>query len=407
MFVIAANRRLRYANPAWERATDHAFPPLRGMKLPLRNSPSTLSGTLAPPIEVWQGSAATVRRAAPGAEHGPPWWDLHFVPLLAEEAGKVLGVLATLQVTAAAEPPSQLVPAVLAAVQAQHAARYSVELLTGPSRSTQRLVSQVRAAATTRSPIWIHGEAGSGKATIARVIHQTAKPSGTFALLDCIGLQPYLIEGTLFGKGGLAGGRMVSTIALKNVEHLPQQLQRKIVNWIDTSHAPRLICLSSTQASEFVKTGQLLETFETNLSACEIRVPPLRERPEDIARIADSHDIHLSEEILAPFRVYSWPGNIRELLRVLHGMQRLADGKTLHKDYLPRYIRERYLIHSDPRPQAETPGLDAVLEQVERRMIQRALATAKGNQTEAAALLKIFRTRLGRRIEALGISPNT
>ena len=107
--------------------------------------------------------------------------------------------------------------------------------------------------------------------------------------------------------------------------------------------------------------------------------------------------------MLRVLRAYSWPGNFHELASVWHDALRRAADAPVQPSHLPRFIRECFLIESSAATPKPPPGLDAILEAVERRMILRALDQTKGHQTDAAAKLGIFRTRLARRIEALGI----
>lgn len=402
VFVVGGDRRLRYANPAWEALTATRFAPLRGMRISSRKSAADLSNTLAPPPEAWAGHLARVRRAAPGRSDGPPWWDLTFIPLLGDGDGRVLAVVGLLEVVGPVPTvPRVKVPEALAAVRAAHADFYSFDRLAGPSSVTERLVSQVRAAAVGEMPVWITGEPGTGKETIARVIHHNGpRRERAFVGLVCGGLQPYLIDGLLFGKGGAAGGRVVGTLYLKNPHDLPAATQDRILHWCDSAAGPRLVCGSASPAAELVAAGKLARPFHTRFSAFEIAVPPLRNRLEDLPRLFDRLKCPTpSAEVLAMLRAYSWPGNLRELAEVVPK----ADGGPLLKDHLPRVIRERHLIAALPPPPPPLPKLDDILSAVEKRLILVALAEAGGNQSVAAERLGVFRQRLARRMAALGI----
>jgi len=411
LFVVATNRRLRYANPAWELATGITFANVRGAKLPTQKTTDSLAGTIAPPPEAWEGHIVTVRRPAPTATHGPPWWNITFLPLTAVESKTPLAILGVLSIVPGPTSERASLPAALAAEQANTAGRYTLDALDGPSTGSRRLVSQVRAAAASNAPIWIQGEAGTGRETVARVIHHTGRHrEQAFVALDCRGLQPYLIEGILFGKGGLATSRRVGTLFLKLPEALTRDLQQRIVRWSDAKAGPRLISASHSTAATAVAAGSLLADFDERLSAIALQLPPLRDRLDDLPRLVPSIVKNLHPGVGEPdasiypvLHAHTWPGNIRELTTVLAQAIEAAAGAPIHAEHLPRYVRERHLIASDPRPPVKAVHLDAVLEAVERRLIQLALAKANGNQTEAAASLGIFRTRLGRRIEALGL----
>lgn len=399
VFVVGGDRKLRYANPAWEQLTGKTLSVVRGSKFSaVRKSASPL----APPPEVWAGQFARVRRAAPGRTDGPPWWDLTFVPLLGDGDHRVLAVVGTLTVVGVAPSlPRVKVPEQLAALRATHADFYTFDRLGGPSPTSERLVSQVRAAAIGEMPVWLTGEAGTGKETVARTIHHNGpRRERAFVGLVCGGLQPYLIDGLLFGKGGAAGGRVVGTLYLKNPHELPPAAQAKVLAWCDGAAGPRLICGATTPAAELVAGGKLARPFHTRFAAFEITVPPLRTRLDDLPRLVDLlGGPRPSADVLTMLKAYTWPGNLRELADVLAK----ADGGPLTKDRLPRVIRERHLIASLPPAPPPPPKLDDVLAEVERRLIVIALAEADGNQTLAADRLGVPRGRLVRRMAALGL----
>ena len=237
VFVVSGNRRLRYANPAWEKLTGESFAKLRGMRVSARKSAMALGNALAPPPEVWAGREAHVRHAAPDATLGPPWWDLTFLPLMGDGDGRVLGVVGLLSVVGAVKPlPRVRMPAEVAAERAAHAGRFTFDLLAGASAVSQRMTSQARAAAIGEVPVWVIGEPGSGKETLARVIHHNSpRRERAFVALTCGGVQPYLIEGMLFGKGGLANGPHAGTLYLKHPAELVRPLQDRILAWCESA----------------------------------------------------------------------------------------------------------------------------------------------------------------------------
>jgi transcriptional regulator with PAS, ATPase and Fis domain len=156
-----------------------------------------------------------------------------------------------------------------------------------------------------------------------------------------------------------------------------------------------------------VRGGRLVEEWFCWLSTLTIAVPPLRERLADLPGLvqrllqragSDRSITGLSEEAWEVLRGYSWPGNLRELYAVLADSCARCRGMVLQAADLPWYLRP-----AAPVVERKLP-LDQLLEQVERRLIQIALATAKGNKSRAAEILGIWRPRLLRRIEALKLS---
>ena len=370
---------------------------------------------LAPPADVWAGRSVAVRRPVPPAEAGPPWWDVTFVPLLANE--KVLGVLGFLAVVG--DPPARgtarQTPAELGELRKHHAAGFGFDLLTGPSPASERFVAQARLAAKTEAHLWLLGEPGAGKETVARIVHHNGpNRERAFLGIDCAGLQPYLIESLLVGKGGLALSGAVGTLYLKDPAALPRDLQDRIASLFAHPRPgmPRLVSGSQRPALDDVQAGRLIPAFHTVLSILELRLTPLRERPEDLAKIVDKlldraspPKPRLADDVLPALKAYDWPGNYRELADGLGQALRKAESGPLQREHLPRIVREKQMLAANPpAPPSKVWTLDGVLESVERRLIELALRKANDSQTDAAAALGIFRTRLGRRIDALGIT---
>ena len=407
VFVLSG-RRLRYANPAWEFATGASFAPLRGTKFSAtRRSASPLWATLAPPREVWRGESARVRRTAPGAESGPPWWDLAYFPLRGS-GERILAVIGVLEIAGEATPrDAAKLPAIFETLRHRRAADFTFEVLDGTSPVLLRLQTQLRWAAEHRAPAWLIGEAGTGKETLARALHGAGRGrDARFVALECAGIQPYLLEALLFGKGGLATARSTGTLYLKNPANLPRDLQSRVADWCGDATGPHLVCGSPTPTADRVAAGALIPRFMTQFATLEVRIPPLRERlgelPRFLGRIAPVFHAP-SENVLQVLRAYSWPGNFHELAAVWHDALLRAGGGAVEPIHLPRYLRERFLIESSAATPRKPPGLDAVLESVERRMILQALVQSEGHLAEAAAKLGIVRARLARRLESLGI----
>ena len=268
---------------------------------------------------------------------------------------------------------------------------------------------------STPGDLIVTGEPGSGKETTARVIHHAGtQRERAFVGIECAGLQPYLVESLLSGHGGLLGSDRVGTVYLKDPAALPRDLQQQLAEvFADPKPStPRLICGSARPAAEDARDRGLIPDFHASLAVLELRVPPLRERPDDIARIV----IRLLEPVTHPkaaiagidpsfFEVlaaYPWPGNLRELRGVLTQAVVAAGTGRVTREHLPWDLRSRAGLEG-PAPAEASIKLDPILEAVEKRLIRLALRKANNHQTEAAELLGIFRARLWRRLEALGI----
>ena len=419
-FVLSGNGRLRYANAAWERLTGRSLAKFRGTRVSsTRESASPLWRTLGPPAEVWAGQTITVRRPPPDTEFGPPWWDVSFLPV--PGTGRPVAIVGT--ITVVGERPARgeyREPAAIAALRQQNAATYSFDLLNGRSAAAEKLLQQARHVAGLTVPVWLIGGPGAGKTTFARIVHHNGPfREKAFVKLDAARLEPYLADGLLFGKGGLLAGKAVGTVYLAQPAAWPRDLQDKVACYFHENRpaGPRLICGSESPASHEHTKGRLITRFHTGLSVLEIRIPPLHERPADLAHYVErllprfvgpsnnrSVDV---EELVTPLAAYPWPGNVRELADVIATAVATAADGPIEPTHLPRRVREHHLIVRDPRPPAGHEwSLDELLETTERRLIGRAVRDARGSLSAAAERLGIPRTRLGRRLEALGLSPD-
>ncbi len=409
LFVVGPNRRLRYANPAWEMLTGKTLAALRGMRITATRSGSPLGQALAVPPETWGGKPVTVRRAVPPRGDGPPWWDVSFQPVMGD--GRPLAVVGC--VTPAGEPSVRggfKLPAAVGALRAEVAGAFGFDLLAGPSPVAERLMTQARHAASTAAPLWLVGEPGSGKRTVARVVHHHGPTKDrAFVAVDCAGLPGYLLEVQLFGRGGLAYGGHLGTVYLSDPAALPRELQDRLLTLftVPRPKAPRLVCGSTRPAAELVAADTLLPKFHTTLAVLEVRIPPLRDRLADLPRLIDRLLPRFGLSALATgtldvLRAHPWPGNLRELADVLQTAAVKAGDTPLSPDHLPRRLREQLLAVGPPRD--KPPSLDTVLEAVERRLIQHALTQANGAQAAAATRLGVPRARLWRRAVALGLA---
>ena len=402
VFVLGANRRLRYANPAWESLTGKSFAALRGTRISAtRESASPLWKVLAPPLEVWNGSVLQVRRARPEAEFGPPWWDISFVPLAQPHGNAVIGFLT--QVGETPEKQAFREPEALATARAEHAKQFTLELFAGNTPAMQRLRDLLRTAAIVDAPVWIYGGTGTGKGTAARVIHHLGphreKP---FVALDCKALQPYLIEQLAFGRGGFATSRAVGTLLLKSPECLSKDLQAKFAVWCEATHAPRFVCSSAKQPWLLVQEGFAIEAFSAKLSTLEIGIPPLMDRFDELPCIVNRMGVVECEESVWPaLLAHSWPGNFRELRAAVLEASRNASGGTIRAEHLPTFVRERKLASDSPTFTMK-PLVDA-MEKFERETIESALGHSGWNLKLAAERLGISKAVLAKRMKALEI----
>jgi DNA-binding NtrC family response regulator len=416
--VLGKSKRIRYANPAWEKLTGVKLADALGMVCSARRSSTPLQAALAPTPEALAGRADRARRPAPPNRTGPPWWDVTFAPLMGEAPGPrqapptgsenqqaPFGIVGFVAVVGEPVPAAaRKIPASVAALRNEHAKHFGADLLAGESLVSARLVAQARLAAEVPAPVWVSGEPGTGKETVARVIHSLSPSRDrAFIAIDCAGLQPYLIESLLFGHGGLSGSDRVGTVYLKEPAELPRDLQQRLADHFVEQTGARLICGAVRSAQEGVAVGALVPAYQTALSVFEVRTPPLRDRLDDLPHLAARivPDRSIDAAALPVLRAHTWPGNLRELVEVLTTAAAVTPSGPILREHLPLDLRLR---SETPRtPPTKALKLDAILEAVEKRLIQLALRKTGNRAPDAADLLGILRTRLARRFEPLGI----
>lgn len=338
------------------------------------------------------------------------WWDIDYFPL--RDAKGRLRILGKITVAEIQESTDTLpLPATLAELRERFDQRFRLDLLQSAVPALRRVANQVRLAAQTRTPVLLSGEPGTGKEWLARTVHaHGTSRERHFAAVDGAALPGPVVDGVLFGAGGVVGNRSVGTVYLKNIEKLPRELQDRINDWLTGGAAgPRFLAAVAT-------TGEtLLESLNCTLGTLVIALPSLRERLGDVPQLSrwflgqvptsEGHGtLRLSAAAESVFQAYSWPGNLRELREVLESVRSRVHGDRIDVADLPLNLRlavgvEGRLPATDGRP----VPLDVVLEQVERRLIGLALEKSRGNKSRAAEYLSIWRARLLRRMEALGL----
>ncbi|MCI0457738.1 MAG: sigma 54-interacting transcriptional regulator [Gemmataceae bacterium] len=425
LFLLSRQRRILFVNHTWEKLTGLSAAQARG--LVCRPGPGAEPGSredevaraLSPPREVQQGKPGRARRGLVGAGGARQWWDVEFFPLRVPDG--LLGVLGKITcVTAVGEGELPPLPEKLFALREALAQRYRLDLLASSLPAMHRVADQVRLASQTRVPVLVVGEPGTGKCFLARIIHhQGLTREGTFAALDCARLPGAALTATLFGEGSRIWQARQGTCYLQEPGCLPRDLQTRLCDWLGDDRdapGPRVIAGCSVDPGQEVQAGRLLEDLHCALGTLVIALPPLRQRLEDLPGLVerllervpaegDRRSVGLTPAAWDLVRSYAWPGNLRELYTVLQGAWARAQGVQIDATDLPANVRLAVQLERTPAREPERPlALDQVLEQVERRLILLALRHAKGNKSRAAEWLSVWRPRLLRRMEALGIT---
>jgi DNA-binding NtrC family response regulator len=304
--------------------------------------------------------------------------------------------------------------------------RFRLDRLGDGTPTQDLLAEQVRLASQCRANVLLLGEPGTGKQWLARTIHyQSTARDLAFAVVDCRRLPPAALQAVLLGEGGLLNRADVGAVYFREPALLPRDVQVRLCEVLaDPSPTlPRLMAGTSIDLAEEVRANRMVEEWRCALGVLAIEVPPLRKRLTELPWFVEqflerigwlpAQETTAGDESRLPtltppawdcLRSYPWPGNLRELFRVLASAHHHGAADRIDLPDLPGYVRTAVRLDQTPGPDAEPSlPLPQLLEQVERRLIQIALQRTRGNKSRAAELLSLPRPRLLRRMAALGI----
>ncbi len=308
--------------------------------------------------------------------------------------------------------------------------------IVGQSASLRRVLGELDRVAPTTSTVLLLGETGTGKELFARAVHdKSPRRAGPMIKVNCGGITPSLLESELFGheRGAFTGavqrrlGRFElahgGTLFLDEVTELPLEAQTKLLRVLQEREVERvggstpipidvrIVAATNRDIAAEVRANRFRSDLFFRLNVFPIRIPPLRERREDIsalvtaflARVAahlGGAPKELEDDAVAYLEAYDWPGNVRELENVLERAAVLARGPRIALADLPE------LSAAPPSADAARTDEASLKERVhayERSVVADALRRADGNQSEAARLLRTSRATLQYRMKTLGL----
>jgi len=303
--------------------------------------------------------------------------------------------------------------------------------IVGNSQVIRATLEMARQAANSSATILLLGESGTGKEVLARYIHENSpRDAAQFVATNCAALPESILESELFGheKGAFTGatraraGRFqeadAGTLFLDEIGEVPLQVQVKLLRALQEGEVEpvggstvkvdfRLVCATNRNLNEAVKSGAFREDLFYRINVVPIRVPPLRDRLEDVPLLAD-HFLRLyttrhgkevegfTDAAVDLLSHYGWPGNVRELENAVERAVVLARRPRIDVEDLPVELRDPQAGHG----RQLTFSVGTPLEEVERRMIMETLKFTRGDKRLAADLLGIATRTIYRKLEA-------
>jgi len=329
--------------------------------------------------------------------------------------------------------------------------------LIGSAAAIQQLRRQITKLARSQAPVHIHGESGSGKEVVARLIHNHgSRASGAFVAVNCGAIPPELMESELFGhtKGSFTGANQDKiglfqaaaggTLFLDEVADLPLAMQVKLLRAIqekairpvganqEQATDVRLLSATHKDLANEVQAGRFRNDLYYRINVIDLYVPSLRERIEDVPELAEvllariardegNEKPRLEKSAIEALCNYSFPGNVRELENMLERALALSDGANITADDLqfsgtaapagrPAPDRDKPVASATTSGSSQDLDLEAAygdlegyLESIEKQIISKALEESRWNRTATAKLLGISFRSLRYRLKKLGL----
>ncbi|MBM4320517.1 MAG: sigma-54-dependent Fis family transcriptional regulator [Deltaproteobacteria bacterium] len=321
--------------------------------------------------------------------------------------------------------------------------RYGVGNLIGSSPAIRKVYDLIDRVARTRSNVLIVGESGTGKELVAKAIHyNSGRADQPLVTLNCGAIPENLIESELFGHvrgsftGAVANRRGFfdeadnSTLFLDEIGELSPTLQVKLLRVLQERKIKpvggtreknvdvRLICATNRELEEEVRLGRFREDLYYRINVIQIRLPPLRERKEDIPALTVHFVDHfcrengrqvmeISSRALAALCSYGFPGNVRELENIVERAVALSTGGSLDLELLPAAVTSACSPAGLPLQALEIPeegiDLERIVGELERDLLVKALRKTRGVRKDAAELLGITFRSIRYRLDKFGL----
>jgi len=305
----------------------------------------------------------------------------------------------------------------------QQEQRFGFDQIIGQSAAMAEMVALARKVAISEaSSVLLQGESGTGKDLIAKAIHYgSARAEQPFVAINCAAIPATLIESELFGheRGAFTGAvsrrdgcfelANGGTLFLDEIAEMPVMLQAKLLRVLEDRKVRRLggskeipvdvrvLAATNKDPLEAVRKGEFREDLLYRLNVIHVKLPPLRERRDDIPLLAQHMVKELSErhqrparlishEVLEIFARHPWPGNVRELRNVMEHAIIICDGQRIEKQHLSSQLFDGRSLRAE---ETITLPVGIALDEAERQLILKTLIKTNNNKTRAAELLQI------------------
>jgi DNA-binding NtrC family response regulator len=315
--------------------------------------------------------------------------------------------------------------------------RFSFASMVAGSRAMQSVMAVAARVAQTHATVLLEGESGTGKELLAKAIHlQSDRKDHPFITVNCAAIPENLLESELFGhrRGSFTGavtdkqGKFEAankgTVFLDEIGDLPLMMQVKVLRVLQQREVDkvgdlrpvkvdvRIVAATNRDLEKMISDGTFRDDLYYRLAVVGIRLPPLRERTDDLPLLVEHFvakhgapggraQMAIAPAVYSAFNLYSWPGNIRELENVIERALVLDNDDVIGLDDLPDRLRAREQRLG--RVHMELPDDGLSLEDVERDLLQAALVKHDWNQTKAAMYLNITRSALLYRMQKFGL----
>lgn len=276
------------------------------------------------------------------------------------------------------------------------------DFLIGSSAENKRLIQQVKKLSTVRTPVLLQGEVGTGKTTIAEILHKAAgNESAPIVSIDCAVSSEQNFHDGLLGENG-QGGTWVQqakngTLLLQNLDQLPESMQNELVSVLrNTAHGFRLICTTTADLEKLTEEGRFNDELFYRVAALPVALAPLRERTEDIPALVkfftakatnpnfDASLVEFTPESMEALKAHSWPGNLSDLGQVVTQIAASTETRIVSLQQIPLRIKDL----------KSWPTLATHLAEKETYYIEQVMRACRGDKALAARILDIEAERI-------------